>query len=363
MMHLVVLLFAILPACTGTTSKAGRTRVPEANQPRFQYNRQREAWERMVPRNTVEISQKKLAGMKDAPVTVQGYFDDINEMRKHFVGGGNLEVAHKHQRDGMTVFRADMHPNQLAEKTREVRNGISRRIDPHSAFELALGFHKERKDLFPPLYHAVIHSNPDHFSSYFNMASWLHAKGSVAEATQMFDVAHRLMPEHVLPQVSLTELYAQTGKLKLALLMLTKLSQRAELGIGRILKLRVMIATSILLQHQGLLTDAQTEYQKIVEDFKEQFDPVGSPDKHFASIVWLNMGTICHQLGQEQEAKKLWGKAVASMPSLAHFVPNTQTTNGMQPIYGQPMWPLWDDVLVDAKGKMVDLKSYPKSLH
>ena len=36
-------------------------------------------------------------------------------------------------------------------------------------------------------------------------------------------VAHQLLPGHVLPQISLAELYAQTGNLPQALMMLTKL--------------------------------------------------------------------------------------------------------------------------------------------
>lgn len=381
--RLVVLLAAILAACSGTTTKAGRRipRVAQANQALFQYNRQREEWERTVPQDTVEISQKKLARIKDAPPLIGQQLEvriqELNEMKQHFESGGNLEVAYKHQNDGITVFRTDMHENQLEEKRREVAAGHAKRIDPHLAFELALGFQRDRKDLSPALYHAVMHANPEHFSAYFNMGSWLHAKGNPGEAKKLFEVAHRLLPGHVLPQISLAELYAQTGNLPQALMMLTKLdhagafssmskllktmqadgSDNADMAMGRSLRLRVMIATAILLQHQGMLVDAQTEYQRIIDEYEDDFDPSGNPDTHFAPIIWLNYGNVCHQLGQEKEAEKLWAKAVALLPKLTHFVPNihTQILNGHQPMYNQPMWPIWDDVLVDASTQILHL--------
>ena len=40
-------------------------------------------------------------------------------------------MAYKHQQDGITVFRTDMHEHQLMEKRREVYNGNSKRVDPH----------------------------------------------------------------------------------------------------------------------------------------------------------------------------------------------------------------------------------------
>jgi len=167
--------------------------------------------------------------------------------------------------------------------------------------------------------------------------------------------------------------------LPLALMMLTKLDQagtlssmpkllktlqtagsgNADMSMGRALRLRVMIATAILLQHQGMLTDAQTEYQRIIDEYEEAFDPLGKPDTHFAPIIWLNYGNVCHQLGQEKEAQKLWGKAVALLPKLSHFVPNihAQILNGNQPMYNQPMWPIWDDVLVDARTQILHLSA------
>ena len=279
-------------------------------------------------------------------------------------------MADKHQLDGTTVFRSDMHEQQLLAKSRDIRNQESKRIDPHSAFQLALSYHKKRKNLFPALYHAVIHSNPEHFAAYFNMASWLHSKGNPGEAKDLFEVAHRLLPQHVLPQVSLTELYAQTGNLPQALKMLTELPaamskltfkmQAEDAQVQKTLRLRVLIATSILLQQQGLFTDAQREYQKIIEEFKEQFLPsgTGTPNTHFAPIIWFNLGNVCHQLGQEKEAIELWQKAVDLMPNLAHFLPNKQNVVGQsqmlnQPTSNHPMWPLWGDVLVDGAGEIV----------
>ena len=122
------------------------------------------------------------------------------------------------------------------------------------------------------------------------------------------------------------------------------------------LRLRMLIATSILLQQQGLFTDAQREYQKIIEEFKEQFRPSGTPNTHFAPIIWYNYGIVCHQLGQEKDAKKLWQKAVDLMPNLAHFLPHKQKSQSQmltQPMHNQPMWPLWGDVLVDGAGEIV----------
>ena len=55
--------------------------------------------------------------------------------------GGNLEVAYKHQNDGITVFRTDMHENQLEEKRREVAAGHAKRIDPHLVSSPSLSVH------------------------------------------------------------------------------------------------------------------------------------------------------------------------------------------------------------------------------
>jgi uncharacterized lipoprotein len=77
--RLLVLLAAILAACSAT-----KKAVTQSNQLMFQYNRQREEWERIVPRDTMEISQKKLAGIKDAPLTVhEVQIEDLDQMKEH----------------------------------------------------------------------------------------------------------------------------------------------------------------------------------------------------------------------------------------------------------------------------------------
>ena len=179
------------------------------------------------------------------------------------------------------------------------------------------------------------------------MGSWLHSKGHWAEAqaylnshlslcpnseldcvlTQgLFEAAHKLRPFPLLPKISLTEVYAQTGNAPKAMRLLEQLPQslaRRQLGElvatngDTLQNLRVMVTIAMLMHQRGLLKEAEEQYRRAIAALENHDTEV---HKHSAPLMHMNHGIVCHRLDLLEEARAGYDKAIELMPKLSMFV-------------------------------------------